>query len=64
MAGNVEALCSVLSDAHTRCLEAREFLQKGECDGAIGALLDTDRVLGEVKALYDAILVLHRRKTI
>ncbi len=60
IAANLAALDRLLLDASSRSAEARELIERGECDGAIGTVLDMDRVLDDAKALYGAAIVLHR----
>jgi len=59
---NLAALNEVMTAAAKRSAEAHELARSGECNGAIGALLDLDSILDEAKALYGAALALHRSK--
>lgn len=59
---NLAALNEVTTTVAERCAEAHELAESGECNGAIGALLDLDSILDEAKALYDVALALHRSK--
>ena len=60
VAANLEALQALLTEAAKRASEAREHMRKGECNGAVGAVLGLDDVLDGAKTLYQAVLVLHR----
>ncbi len=61
-AANLAALDSLLFDLSSRSAEARRLIERGECDGAIGTVLDMERVLDDAKALYGAAIVLHRMR--
>ena len=63
IAVNLTELDRVLLDAADRSAQARELIQTGNSDGAIGALLDMEGALDDAKALYRAALALHRRTT-
>ena len=62
IATNVDALNHLLQEAATRTNEARELLQRGERNGAIGALVGLDDTLNDARALYRAAIALHRQK--
>lgn len=62
IAANLEALNELMATAAERCTDAHELAESGECNGAIGTLLDLDSILDEAKALYGAALALHRSK--
>jgi hypothetical protein len=62
LAANLAALNDLLTTAAKRGAEAHELAQTGECDAAIGAILDVGSVLDDAKALYGAALTLHRTK--
>jgi hypothetical protein len=64
IAANLAALDRLLLDACSRSAEARDLIERGECDGAIGTVLDMDRALDDAKALYGAAIALHRLKQI
>jgi hypothetical protein len=59
IAANLEALQALLTDAVKLASEAHEQIRKGECNGAIGAVLGLESVFSGAKALYGAMLVLH-----
>ena len=59
---NIAALHAILLTAVERAGEAHSDIQLGECNRAIGALIDLDRILDEAKALYGAALSLHRSR--
>lgn len=63
IAANLSALQVLLRDAATRSAEALGFIQHGERQGAIGALVGLDSVLDNSYALFVAALALHRLKT-
>jgi len=39
---------------------AREYIDAGKTDAAVGALMSSENAYGELKTLFDAILVIHR----
>ena len=39
---------------------AREYIDAGKTDAAVGALMSSENAYGELKILFDAILVIHR----
>lgn len=59
IAANLEVLHLMLMDAAQRSAEARELMQRGERNGAIGMALGLDVILDNAKALYIAALALH-----
>ena len=64
IAANLKALQALLSVAATRSAEAHQLTQNGECNGAIGTVLELDRILDDAKALYGAAIALHRLRAI
>jgi len=62
IAANLAALNDLLTTAARRSAEAHELAQTGECNAAIGAILDVGYILDEAKALYGAALTLHRTR--
>jgi hypothetical protein len=62
IAANLAALNVLLTAAAKRSAEAHELAQTGECNAAIGAILDVGSILDDAKALYGAALTLHRTK--
>jgi hypothetical protein len=62
IAANLAALNDLLTTAAKRSAEAHELAQTGECNAAIGAILDVGSILDDAKALYGAALTLHRTK--
>lgn len=64
IAANLKALQALLSVAATRSAEAHQLIQNGECNGAIGTVLELDRILDDAKALYGAAIALHRLRAI
>ena len=61
---NLKALHAVLTVAATRSAEACEVIGNGECNGAIGTVLELDIILDDAKALYGAAIALHRLRVI
>jgi hypothetical protein len=61
---NLKALHALLTVAATRSAEACQVIQSGECNGAIGTVLQLNAILDDAKALYGAALALHRLKVI
>jgi hypothetical protein len=59
---NLAALNDLLTTAARRSTDAHELAQTGECNAAIGAILDVGPILDDAKALYGAALTLHRTK--
>jgi len=64
IAANLKALHALLAVAATRSAEAHQLIQSGECNGAIGTILELDRILDDAKALYGAAIALHRLRII
>ena len=64
IAANLKALHALLNLAAKRSAEAYQFIQTGECNGAIGTVMQLDVILDDVKALYGAALALHRSRII
>jgi hypothetical protein len=64
IAANLKALQALLSVAATCSAEAHQLIQNGECNGAIGTVLELDRILDDAKALYGAAIALHRLRAI
>jgi predicted metal-binding protein len=64
IAANLEALHQLLSEAARRSAEVHEFIQCGECNGAIGAVFGLDALLDDAKALYAVAVALHRLRSI
>jgi hypothetical protein len=62
IAANLAALNDLLITAAERSAEAQELAQNGECNSAIGAILELDSILDDAKTLYGAALALHRTK--
>jgi hypothetical protein len=62
IAANLAALNDLLTTAAKRSTEAHELAETGECNAAIGAILDVGSILDDAKALYGAALTLHRTK--
>jgi hypothetical protein len=62
IAANFAALNDLLTSAADRSAHAHEFAQTGDCNSAIGAVLDLNSILDDAIALYNAALVLHRTK--
>lgn len=59
---NLAALNDLLTTAAKRSAEAHELAQTGECNAAIGAILDLGSMLDDATALYGAAITLHRTK--
>jgi len=59
---SLRALHDCLRNALTQAGESDDFIQRGECNAAIGTLLGLGAILDEAKALHHAILVFHRMK--
>lgn len=64
IAANLKALQALLSVAAARSAEAHQLIHNGECNGAIGTVLELDRILDDAKALYGAAIALHRLRAI
>jgi hypothetical protein len=64
IAANLKALQALLSVAAARSAEAHQLIQHGECNGAIGTVLELNRILDDAKALYGAAIALHRLRSI
>ena len=64
IAANLNALQALLLVAATRSAETHQLIQNGECNGAIGTVLELDRILEDAKALYGAAIALHRLRAI
>jgi hypothetical protein len=64
IAANLKALQALLTVAASRSAEAHQLIQSGECNGAIGTVLQLDRILDDAKALYGAAIALHRLRAI
>ena len=64
IAANLKALSALLTVAATRSAEGHELIQRGECNGAIGTVLELERILDDAKALYGAAIALHRLRAI
>lgn len=64
IAANLKALHALLTVAATRSGEAHQLIRSGECNGAIGTVLELDRILDDAKALYGAAIALHRLRVI
>jgi hypothetical protein len=64
IAANLKALHALLAVSATRSAEAHQLIQSGECNGAIGTILELDRILDDAKALYGAAIALHRLRAI
>ena len=60
IAANLKALHALLAVAATRSAEGHQLIQSGECNGAIGTVLELDAILEDAKALYGAAIALHR----
>jgi hypothetical protein len=60
IAANLAALNDLLTTAAKRSAEAHELAQSGEYNAAIGAVLDVGSILDDARALYGAVLTLHR----
>jgi hypothetical protein len=59
IAANLQALNQLLTEAAKRVSEGYEVMQQGNRNGAIGAVLDLDKLLEDAKSLYGAARVLH-----
>lgn len=64
IAANLKALHALLAVAATRSAESHQLIQKGERNGAIGAVLELDAILEDAKALYGAVIALHRLRAL
>lgn len=64
IAANLKALHALLAVAATRSAEAHQLINSGECNGAIGTVLELDRILDDAKALHAAAIALHRLRAI
>ena len=64
IAANLKALHALLAVATKRSAEGYQLIQSGECNGAIGTILELDRILDDAKALYGAAIALHRLRAI
>lgn len=62
IAANIEALRQLLTDAVVRTSEGFQEIQKGNQNGAIGAILDLDQALQDALALQRAAVALHRNR--
>ncbi len=63
IAANLRALQALLTVAAKCSAEGHQLIQSGECNGAIGTVLQLDAILDDAKALYGAALALHRLRT-
>ena len=63
IAANLKALHALLTVAATRSAEGQQLIQSGECNGAIGTVLELDVILDDAKALYGAAIALHRLRS-
>jgi hypothetical protein len=57
---NLAALSELLAAAAERSAEAHGHSVRGDRYGAIGAVLNLDKILDDAKALHGAALALHR----
>jgi hypothetical protein len=57
---NIAALHDRLAEALARAGEAREAMQSGQRNRAIGTILEFERTLPECEALFRTALLLHR----
>ena len=62
IAANFHALDTLLRQAAERVAEGSQYLDLGNNNAAIGAVLGLDDTLQDAHALYRAILTLHRSK--
>jgi hypothetical protein len=62
IAANIEAMRLLITTVHVRAIEAEKAMDQGEQNQAIGGLLDLDRDLEDVLALYGAAVALHRAR--
>ena len=63
IAADLKIMRDRLETAVAHSLEAYDLIQNGNCNGAIGALVNIGEMLDEVQMLYGAALVLHRAHT-
>ena len=59
---NIETLSDIIGEAKHITNEAKEYLNSGEYNAAIGTILDLEERLEHAKALYQAAIAVHRQK--
>jgi hypothetical protein len=62
IAANLDALSHRLAQASTLALSGAAAMAEGRRNLAIGTVLDLERTLPEIQALFNAALALHRGK--
>jgi hypothetical protein len=62
IAANLDALSLRLAQASTLALSGAAAMAEGRRNLAIGTVLDLERTLPEIQALFNAALALHRGK--
>lgn len=61
---NLDALNALLTVALIQSKEACHLIRIGECNGAIGTVLQLDVILDDARALYRAAMAIHRLNVI
>lgn len=60
ISANLAALQEVLTEANQRIAEARQFMERRDCNAAIGSILDLGESLAAAKHFYGATLTGHQ----
>lgn len=60
ISANLDVLANQLTQAAKLAIEAKEAMDKGEQNLAIGTILSFERTLPDTLALFNAALILHR----
>ena len=58
---NMNAMRDMLEKAAALAQEGCGYMDDGNCNAAIGSIIDLDRLLGDAKALHEASLAIHRQ---